>query len=52
MRDLIAQAPGPLTDGEIARRLGMAGITLARRTVAKYREQLGIPARHARRTVA
>ena len=47
MRDLMAQTSHALTDREIARRLGMAGISLARRTVAKYREQLGIPARKA-----
>lgn len=33
----------PLSDGEIAERLATQGITVARRTVAKYREALRIP---------
>lgn len=33
----------PLSDAEIARRLATAGIALARRTVAKYRGEAGIP---------
>ena len=37
----------PLSDEAIARRLKERGVTIARRTVVKYREQLGIPsARH------
>ena len=32
----------PLTDDALARRLAEQGVTVARRTVAKYREQLGI----------
>ncbi len=34
----------PLTDQQIVTALSMKGFVLARRTVAKYREQLGIPA--------
>lgn len=37
---LIARSTEPLSDGEIAKRLAEQGITIARRTVAKYREQL------------
>lgn len=33
----------PLSDAEIARRLGEAGVAVARRTVAKYRAEAGIP---------
>jgi RNA polymerase sigma-54 factor len=33
----------PLSDGELAERLAAQGITVARRTVAKYREALRIP---------
>ncbi|MHB0920939.1 MAG: RNA polymerase factor sigma-54 [Thiomonas delicata] len=33
----------PLSDGEIAERLSAQGITVARRTVAKYRDALRIP---------
>jgi RNA polymerase sigma-54 factor len=32
----------PLTDEALARALASQGVTVARRTVAKYREQLGI----------
>jgi len=38
----------PLSDGEIARRLAGQGIRLARRTVAKYREELKILSRSKR----
>ncbi len=37
---LIARSAEPLSDGEIARRLAEQGVTIARRTVAKYREQM------------
>jgi RNA polymerase sigma-54 factor len=39
---MIEHEPAPLTDEQIAEALGKAGIPIARRTVAKYREQLGI----------
>ncbi len=39
----------PLSDQEIAERLGERGINLARRTVAKYRNSLGIPPANRRR---
>lgn len=40
----------PLSDAKICRALGASGITVARRTVAKYREQMRIlPAGHRRR---
>lgn len=39
----------PLTDEQIARRLAEEGIQVTRRTVAKYREDLGIPSTHRRR---
>ncbi len=39
----------PLSDNTIAERLGALGIDCARRTVAKYREQLRIPAASVRR---
>ena len=39
----------PLSDSAIAARLKARGITLARRTVVKYREQMGIPAARMRR---
>jgi RNA polymerase sigma-54 factor len=38
----------PLSDREIAERLSAQGITISRRTVAKYRLSLGIPARYFR----
>jgi RNA polymerase sigma-54 factor len=39
----------PLSDSAIAAQLKARGITLARRTVVKYREQMGIPAARMRR---
>lgn len=45
-----AESPGrPLGDGEITDRLGAQGMKVARRTVAKYREQLRIPPAARRR---
>jgi RNA polymerase sigma-54 factor len=41
-------ATRPLSDQAIAERLSAQGIRVARRTVAKYREALGIPASHER----
>lgn len=45
VRDIIAAEPkaAPLSDQAIARALKERGVTLARRTVVKYLEQLGIP---------
>jgi RNA polymerase sigma-54 factor len=39
----------PLTDDQLAAMLNAQGIQLTRRTVAKYREDLGIPSTHQRR---
>jgi RNA polymerase sigma-54 factor len=39
----------PLTDDDIARLLVEGGIRVTRRTVAKYREDMGIPSSHQRR---
>lgn len=41
----------PLGDQEICRRLGEMGFSVARRTVAKYREQMGLPIASRRRMV-
>lgn len=51
VRRLIGEElPGkPLSDQALADRLSESGIRLARRTVAKYREQLGIPGSAQRR---
>ena len=40
----------PLSDAKIARRLSEDGMTVARRTVAKYREAFGLPEGRKRRT--
>lgn len=40
IRQIIALSPEPLSDGEITRKLAEQGVEIARRTVAKYREQL------------
>jgi RNA polymerase sigma-54 factor len=42
-------AENPLSDGRIAELLSAEGIPVARRTVAKYREAMGIPASSERR---
>lgn len=42
IKDMIDSENTPLTDQELADMLGTQGIPVARRTVAKYREQLGI----------
>ena len=41
----------PYTDEELARKLKEMGFNIARRTVAKYREQMGIPKASQRREV-
>jgi RNA polymerase sigma-54 factor len=42
IKDLVDHEEAPLTDQDLARLLADRGIPVARRTVAKYREQLGI----------
>lgn len=42
IKELIANEQTPMTDQEIADELAKRGIAIARRTVAKYREQLSI----------
>jgi RNA polymerase sigma-54 factor len=51
VRKLIADedAKHPLTDDQLAAMLQAQGIQLTRRTVAKYREDMGIPSTHQRR---
>lgn len=39
----------PLSDEEVAEALGAEGLEIARRTVAKYRKELGIPSSYRRR---
>lgn len=41
----------PLSDSEIARQLKLEGLQIARRTVAKYREELRIPSSNSRRQI-
>jgi RNA polymerase sigma-54 factor len=41
----------PLSDSEIARLLKQEGLQIARRTVAKYREELRIPSSNSRRQI-
>lgn len=58
LRDALAQMVAaedpvrPLSDDELARALSGAGAPLARRTVAKYRDMLGIPPAFRRRRAA
>ncbi len=42
IRDLIEQEEKPLTDSTLAEILTQSGVKIARRTVAKYRESMGI----------
>jgi len=51
IRALVAAEAGsrPLSDGKIVEVLGAEGIEIARRTVAKYREGMGIPSSVERR---
>jgi RNA polymerase sigma-54 factor len=42
IKEIIESEKAPLTDQEIAERLEKRGVQIARRTVAKYRESLGI----------
>ncbi len=53
LRRLIQEEPNgkPLSDQALVEALATRGIQLARRTVAKYREQLGIPGSAQRRRV-
>jgi RNA polymerase sigma-54 factor len=39
----------PLNDDDIMKKLAEAGITIARRTIVKYRQQMNIPSSHKRR---
>lgn len=52
--ELIAAEPSgqPLSDAELCRRLQAEGVDIARRTVAKYRQYLRLPASGARRRAA
>jgi RNA polymerase sigma-54 factor len=54
IRDLIAAEPpgSPLSDNDIAETLNQAGINVARRTVAKYREGMNIGSTTERRKAA
>jgi RNA polymerase sigma-54 factor len=51
IEDLVAkeELTKPLSDQDITRALRQEGLTIARRTVAKYREELGILPSHQRR---
>ena len=52
-RLIAAENPGkPVSDNAVARTLGEEGAKGARRTVAKYRESLGIPSSSERRRLA
>jgi RNA polymerase sigma-54 factor len=53
IKELIEQEDSahPLSDARVARQLNRLGIRIARRTVAKYREELGVPSSEQRRRV-
>jgi len=54
IRKLVASenSQHPLSDDRITRELVSRGIRVARRTVAKYRESMAIPAAHERKRLA
>ena len=49
LHELVQQAARPLSDQQLKELLQARGITIARRTVAKYRENLGLRPAHAKR---
>lgn len=51
IQDLVAgeDPKRPLSDEALTRRLGQKGITISRRTVAKYRDEMGLPPSPRRR---
>ena len=53
IKELVAGEPpkSPLSDQDIALKLKASGIDIARRTVAKYREMMGIPSSSRRKNV-
>lgn len=46
------EAPGALTDAKLSALFKKKGVNVARRTIAKYREELGIPSSKARKSQA
>jgi RNA polymerase sigma-54 factor len=42
IKEILAAEGRPMTDADIARALDARGIHIARRTVAKYRAQIGV----------
>lgn len=54
IKDIIAaeDPQKPLNDDKIAAMIGIEGVKIARRTVAKYREQLGLPIARLRKKIA
>lgn len=48
LRELVAAEAAPLSDQQLAAMLAERGHPVARRTVAKYRDELGIPPQHRR----
>lgn len=51
LREIVANEDKahPLSDEDIAREFAKEGVTLARRTITKYREEIGIPSSRVRR---
>jgi RNA polymerase sigma-54 factor len=53
IKDIISteDSKKPLNDDKIAAMVGGEGVKIARRTVAKYREQMGIPIARLRKKI-
>jgi RNA polymerase sigma-54 factor len=51
LRELLEAEEEPLSDGKLADRLEEQGVEISRRTVAKYRKQLGFPTARLRKKI-
>ena len=49
LRELIRKESAPLSDQKLCEALSRRGYSISRRTVAKYREELGIPSAAGRK---
>ena len=51
LKRLVGQEDKPLSDQKLCEEMARQGCVISRRTVAKYREELGIPSSPARKQV-
>jgi len=48
IRKIIEDENKPISDGKICEVLNSQGFKISRRTIAKYRKDMGIPSKHER----